>query len=730
MAQCIKCKTTIPNGIQYCENCYSLVKNKADESYLDSLLSSITPSDHAKDIYFKHKNQANENVALEEQEDHVNNSKKEEIIGKPVPSDYNIFSTSDDDSDMDFLDSLFHSESEKQSQLDILHDVDKKAEDKKAEDKKAENKKAENKKAENKEADKEEDKKNTEDEALADDSFDYSEILNIVEDSLPNIEVTRILEEEAHEEAEEKKLEIDRFENDRLANDSYENDNLGNMNLENKGQKEDLGIDALGYKDFDSNVQEVNKSEQEDHDLESLVEGVLEEENHEQASIEDYDQDNAMDELLSEILPLKDRLEEDNLKKDIKQAENNKEEEEPAMKNDYDYAENDQDLLDLINEINNSQELPSEDLIYDKNVDKKEEKKTSSMDIGDVFSDALGAVSSLGDVPINDELLKMIPDIEERSTVNTAKDIAPNKKKKEKNKQSKEARKRVGFWKRIFGNIKEELTEEEIETRKNKVIQEGEQKEEKEKLKQEELKAKKQKEKEEKAEKEKQAKELAAKKKAENAAKAKAKKEEKEKRSREIQELIDEIDENEGKINKVGASIVFVFFAATAIVIVIGTNLYSYAVNIYNAKTSFERQLYNDAYQNVYGIDIKDEDLEIYDKIMTVMYVNKQLNSYNNFLNMKRYPEALDSLLKGLDRYEKYYMLATLHGIEADLNYVKEHIVDELNKTFYLSEGEARELLAFKDHIEYSSEVYRLAQNHKESVPDMKNETDSKNNSK
>ena len=60
-------------------------------------------------------------------------------------------------------------------------------------------------------------------------------------------------------------------------------------------------------------------------------------------------------------------------------------------------------------------------------------------------------------------------------------------------------------------------------------------------------------------------------------------------------------------------------------------------------------------------VSISDEDIELYDKIMTVMYVNKQLNSYNNYYAINRYPEAL-VFIKGLERYDKYIELATLLG--------------------------------------------------------------------
>jgi hypothetical protein len=107
-------------------------------------------------------------------------------------------------------------------------------------------------------------------------------------------------------------------------------------------------------------------------------------------------------------------------------------------------------------------------------------------------------------------------------------------------------------------------------------------------------------------------------------------------------------------------------------------------------------------------MDIKDEDIEIYDKIRTVMYVNKQLNSYNYYNALNQYPQALDSLLKGLSRYEKYIELATMLGIETDLNYVREQILAELKNVFGLSEKEAMKIISNDNQAEYSVKVYDI----------------------
>lgn len=305
------------------------------------------------------------------------------------------------------------------------------------------------------------------------------------------------------------------------------------------------------------------------------------------------------------------------------------------------------------------------------------------------------------------DLLNLIPDIEDRTQ---KKSISKEKKK------GKNDNKEKNLFKRLFGNLPDDRTEEEIVKLKEKVISDydskeqeeinkkekkvldAKAKEEKKKLDAEEAKAKKAEKTKKNAEKAKAAKEKQA-----------AKKDAKLKKQQEIQNLINEIDEDKGKINKVGATIVFIMFFACAIVVIVGTNILTYNKSIEDAKTYFAHQYYNKAFDSVYGLDIKDDDIEIYDKVITVMYVNKHLNSYQNYYDLKMYPEALNSLLKGLVVYDKYYSVATILDITSDLENLRNTILIELDEIYGISEKEADDIISYKDRVEYSNVVYRYA---------------------
>lgn len=280
------------------------------------------------------------------------------------------------------------------------------------------------------------------------------------------------------------------------------------------------------------------------------------------------------------------------------------------------------------------------------------------------------------------------------------------KKGKKKKKKTSSQKGGIGqFFKKLFSNIP--LTEEEINALPSPEEELAQIKDKKEqaRLKKEEKKAKAAEAKKVKAE---EAKKKAADNKAKKKAKEDAKKEAK--KNAELKRLRAEAAlPPEGKINKAGAFIVIIAFLLFGAMVIFGAGALSYDMNIAGAKFKFEKHDYNGAFNKIRGMDVKDKDMDISNKIQTVMFVNKQLNSYNNYYNMGNYANALDSLVKGLYRYDKYIAYATQIGIQSDLNYIREQIMTELDETYSMSERDALVLMGIIDKKEYSENVYKLS---------------------
>lgn len=269
-----------------------------------------------------------------------------------------------------------------------------------------------------------------------------------------------------------------------------------------------------------------------------------------------------------------------------------------------------------------------------------------------------------------------------------------------------EVTKKPGLLKRLFGNVvTDEIAEAELAERAREQEEEAARKEAAEAAK-EEKKAAKAAKAEEKAEAKKakaEEKELKKAAKAEEKAAQKAEKEAKKAEEDAEAEL-----EVTGKLNKVGVSIVVILAAMFLAAEISGTKIFSYRSTIKEATSFFDVGKYTDAYQEILGTDMKKSDQETYDKIVTVMKVQRALNSYENYDNMKYYPDALNALLVGLKKYDENLDTAKSLEVEEDLDSCRDKIVTLLDEEYGLSESQARELLVL-DKTAYTDKVVAIA---------------------
>ena len=303
--------------------------------------------------------------------------------------------------------------------------------------------------------------------------------------------------------------------------------------------------------------------------------------------------------------------------------------------------------------------IPGFEGIFDGIDDEKE-----ASDVSDIFADVLGTVSNYG------------ADEEE----NNGNQIGKDKKKSTKKKNN--------FIKGIFENIKNEETEKEFLKEKElaevKAVQKAAKKEQK----------------------------IAstATKKAKKAEAKKLKLAVKAAKKAEKESKIEEEELDHSKINKKGATVVFVAFAAICAMIILGTNTFSYSASIGQAEDYLARRKYTKAYGAISGVDIKADDQELANKIKTIMYVNKEYDSYNNYYAIQYYAEALNSLLNGLTKYDVYLEQASELGVKSDLQYVKSQILEELQEKYNLDEEGAKKITGIEDQEKYSDKVFSIAE--------------------
>ena len=259
-----------------------------------------------------------------------------------------------------------------------------------------------------------------------------------------------------------------------------------------------------------------------------------------------------------------------------------------------------------------------------------------------------------------------------------------------------------GFFKKVFGNV---VTDEIAEAERQAKEEEEAKLEEAEKLKEEKAAEKAQK-KEEKAK-------LKAEKAEEKAAKKAKKAEEKaakkaEKLAKKEEEEAAAAQEVVGKLNKAGVTIVVLLGMVLLLGTVILTNSFSGSLDKKKAKNYFDMSKYSQAYEYAVGTNMKKKDPEQYQKIVTVMKVQHSIDAYQNYENVKKYPEALDALLMGLKKYDANKKTAYDLEIEDKLESVYQEILDILSEEFYLSKSQAYDILSLSGG-DYTKKVNEIA---------------------
>lgn len=145
--------------------------------------------------------------------------------------------------------------------------------------------------------------------------------------------------------------------------------------------------------------------------------------------------------------------------------------------------------------------------------------------------------------------------------------------------------------------------------------------------------------------------------------------------------------------------ILFVLFISGIVLLIqLANSAINYNMSISNAEKYFYEGKYDEAYNELSGMDIKEKDENIYNRVTTVMYIQRQYESFNNYMEMNMKPEALHALIKGIKRYDTYYNDAANYGVADEYNAIKDEIVKSLQNSFNMSEDEARTLSVMQEN--------------------------------
>lgn len=152
--------------------------------------------------------------------------------------------------------------------------------------------------------------------------------------------------------------------------------------------------------------------------------------------------------------------------------------------------------------------------------------------------------------------------------------------------------------------------------------------------------------------------------------------------------------------------VISIFIFSIGAVIIAFSYLYPYSKDISAAKKHYVTGNYNETYKYLHGHKLTDEDQELYDKTLVLLKLQRQIDSYRNYMKMDMKVEALNALLQGVDAMDTYSDKANEMGIMDEYSRLASTLVLELQNTFGIDVNTAREWIANEGTVGYTRNIY------------------------
>lgn len=144
--------------------------------------------------------------------------------------------------------------------------------------------------------------------------------------------------------------------------------------------------------------------------------------------------------------------------------------------------------------------------------------------------------------------------------------------------------------------------------------------------------------------------------------------------------------------------------------VMLGTTLLGYQANVNAAKEAYDKGAYVEAFEKMQGLEIKEKDEELYQRLATMAAVSKKYQSYLVFDNYGAKDMALDSLVCAYGRYDLNKKYAKEYDCETELEQLGGKIVKALLTDYDMTGEEALEMYQIKKRDDYSIQLHKKLQ--------------------
>lgn len=166
--------------------------------------------------------------------------------------------------------------------------------------------------------------------------------------------------------------------------------------------------------------------------------------------------------------------------------------------------------------------------------------------------------------------------------------------------------------------------------------------------------------------------------------------------------------DNTPPLPQVPVILVFVMAASILVLVLAGTHFVGYSNSFSDADQAFAEGRYSDAFQAVAGEKVKEKDTDTYEKYRITAMVYAEYEAYESMMNAKVYDMALDSLIRTVQRYDRYLQDAETYGCRGEFDKIASAAETALQQDFGLTAEDARAMYGLSDKEAYSKEIYKV----------------------
>lgn len=128
------------------------------------------------------------------------------------------------------------------------------------------------------------------------------------------------------------------------------------------------------------------------------------------------------------------------------------------------------------------------------------------------------------------------------------------------------------------------------------------------------------------------------------------------------------------------------------------------------ARFAYDNAEYETAYSDLYGMDLSEDDQEIFQKSRTIMILQRKVDSYENYMQLGMKAEALNALLEGYDLYPAVMDKAQEMGVTSQVKESYDKLIDYL-ATFGLTTQDAEEINNYTSAVQYNKRIISIVNN-------------------